>query len=209
MPSPRLAHTVVGARQARLFLACGSTLNPVKTLASRRVYDNPWLSIREDTVRREDGSTGIYAVVDTADIAVVVPRDGDRFHLVEQYRYPVAGRRWEFPSGSAEQSDASDAESARRELQEETGLLAAHMIVLGSLDVTPSMIAHRCTVFLATEFSAGQPKRDAAEQDMRSAWFASTEIERMIRHGQMTDAKSIAAWALLGLSAVTSHPNRR
>ena len=180
----------------------GSTLDSVEPLDSRRVYDNPWLSVREDRVRRADGSTGIYAVVDTADIAVVVPKDGDRFHLVEQYRYPVAGRRWEFPSGSAEPSDASDpAGLARRELQEETGLLAAHLLVLGTLEVTPSMIAHRCTVFLATEFSVGEPKRDPAEQDMRSAWFTGTEIERMIRESQMVDAKSIAALTLLHLSA--------
>jgi 8-oxo-dGTP pyrophosphatase MutT (NUDIX family) len=92
---------------------------------------------------------------------------------------------------------------ARRELQEETGLLATHLSVLGTFEVTPSMIAHRCTVFLATDFSVGEPKRDPAEQDMRSAWFTRTEIERMIRNGRMVDAKSIAAWTLLSLSAAT------
>jgi 8-oxo-dGTP pyrophosphatase MutT (NUDIX family) len=162
------------------------------------------MSIREDTVRRADGSTGIYAVVDTSDIAVVIPMDGDRFHLVEQYRHPVAGRRWEFPSGSAEEGDASDAAAlARRELREETGLLATDLTVLGTLEVTPSMIAHQCTVFLATEFSAGQPQRDTAEQDMRSAWFTRTEVERMVRTGQIVDAKSIAALMLLLLAEAT------
>jgi 8-oxo-dGDP phosphatase len=174
----------------------------VETLSSRRVYDNPWMSVREDTVRRADGSTGIYAVVDTPDIAVVVPWDGARFQLVEQYRYPVAGRRWEFPAGSAEEADALDTEVlARRELREETGLLATHLRVLGTLEVTPSMIAHRCTVFLATELSSGEPQRDLAEQDMRSAWFTRPEVERMIRDGQIVDAKSIAALMLLNLLA--------
>lgn len=111
----------------------------METLDSRRVYENPWVSIREDTVRRADGTTDIYAVVDTADIAVVVPRDGDRFHLAEQYRYPVAGRRWEFPSGSAAQSDATDAAVlARRELQEETALLATHLTVQAPLKSRPT-----------------------------------------------------------------------
>lgn len=174
----------------------------VETLGSRRVYDNPWMSVREDTIRRADGSTGIYAVVDTADVAVVVPWDGNRLHLVEQYRYPVAGRRWEFPSGSAEESDALDAAVlARRELREETGLQAGNLTVLGILEVTPSMIAHRCTVFLATEVSAGRPQRDPAEQDMQSAWFTREEVERMVRDGQIVDAKSIAALMLLTLRA--------
>jgi len=42
-------------------------------------------------------------VVDSPDIALIVPADVDRLHLVEQYRYPVAGRRWELPAGSADQ----------------------------------------------------------------------------------------------------------
>jgi len=170
----------------------------VETLGSRQVYGNPWMSVREDTVRRADGSTGIYAVVDTADIALVVPMEGDRLHLVEQYRYPVAGRRWEFPSGSAEAGVDTDAEAlARCELKEETGLLATELIPLGMLEVAPSTISHRCAVFLATGLSQGEPQRDAEERGMRSRWFARTEVERMMCDGEMTDAKSIAALMLL------------
>ncbi|MDN4174070.1 NUDIX hydrolase [Nocardioides sp. SOB77] len=176
----------------------------METLASKRVYDNPLLSVREDVVRRADGSTGRYAVVDTADIAVVVPWDGERLHLVEQYRHPVAGRRWELPSGSAEASDGSDPETvARRELREETGLQAAELVVLGTLEVTPSLVAHRCTVFLATGLSAGATQRDAGEQDMRSAWFSEAEVVEMVRSGRLVDAKSIAALTLLRLRRPT------
>jgi 8-oxo-dGDP phosphatase len=173
----------------------------VETLDSRQVYANPWMVVREDTVRRADGSTGTYGVVETADIALVVPADGDRLHLVEQYRYPVGGRRWEFPSGSAETGlDGDAAGVARRELQEETGLVAADLTPLGTLEVAPSMINHRCRVFLATGLSAGPPDRDLEEQDMRSAWFPRSEVERMIAHGTITDAKSVAAFALLLVS---------
>jgi 8-oxo-dGTP pyrophosphatase MutT (NUDIX family) len=86
-------------------------------------YADGWMSVREDTVRRPDGSTGKYAVVDTADIALVVPSHGERLHLVAQYRYPVADRHWEFPSGSTDGGlDADPGPAARRELREETGL---------------------------------------------------------------------------------------
>lgn len=172
----------------------------VQTLSRRQVYDNPWMSIREDMVQREDGSTGVYAVVDAPDIAVVIPRDGDRFHLVEQYRYPVAGRRWEFPSGSAEEDlDLDAAALARRELREETGLLADTLTLLGVLEIAPSTMSHRCSVFLGTDLSAGEPHRDLEEQGMRSAWFSRTEVEQMMRLGEITDAKSTAALMLLHL----------
>ncbi len=66
----------------------------MQTLGSRRMYTNAWMSVREDDVQRFDGSPGIYGVVDKPDYALIIPLDGDRVHLVEQYRYPVGARRW-------------------------------------------------------------------------------------------------------------------
>ena len=173
-------------------------MSAVETLGSRQVYANPWMAVREDEVRRPDGSTGIYGVVESPDIALIIPADGDRLHLVEQYRHPVAGRRWEFPSGSADQQlDADAAALAARELREETGLTAGRLIPLGTLDITPSMFSQRCTVFLATDLTHGVPQRELEEQDMRSAWFTRSDVERMIKDGTITDAKSTAAYTLL------------
>lgn len=178
----------------------------METLGSKQVYANPWMAVREDAIRRSDGSTGIYGVVDSPDIALIIPADGDRLHLVEQYRYPVAGRRWEFPSGGADQRlDAAATALAARELREETGLLASTLIPLGTLDVAPGMFSQRCRVFLATDLTHGAPQRELAEQDMRSAWFTRAEVERMINEGTITDAKSTAAYTLLLLHGQTSH----
>nr|BFE84754.1 hypothetical protein GCM10020093_073550 [Planobispora longispora] len=71
----------------------------IRTVSTREVYRNRWLSFREDVVERADGTRGIYSVVDRPDYAVVIAADGGGFHLVEQYRYPIRGRYWEFPQG--------------------------------------------------------------------------------------------------------------
>lgn len=181
------------------------TLIGVETLESRQVYANRWMRIREDTVRRPDGSTGVYGVVDTPDIALVIPADRNGFHLVEQYRHPIAGRSWEFPSGSTDpQQDVDVAESAARELREETGLEASRLTPLGTLDITPSTFNQRCRVFLATDLTQGSPQRDPGEEDMRSAWFSRAKVERMINEGTITDSKSIAAYAQLLLREAAS-----
>ena len=73
----------------------------VRRVSTREVYRNPWMALREDEIRRPDGSAGIYSVVDKPDFALVIPAEPDGFHLVEQYRYPVGGRYWEFPQGTA------------------------------------------------------------------------------------------------------------
>lgn len=166
--------------------------------SSREVYANPWMSVREDGIRRDDGSTGVYGVIDKPNYALVIPLDGDRLHLVEQFRYPLGMRRWEFPQGTApDRADVEAGELAARELREETGLRAAHMRDLGLLDVAPGMSSQRGRVFLATGLTEGAHEREHEEQDMRTAWFTRAEFEKMIAAGEVTDAQSIAAYALL------------
>lgn len=170
----------------------------VRVLSSAQVYANPWMTVREDVVLRQDGSTGRHAVVDGPDLALVVPTDADRLHLVEQYRHALTGRRWEFPAGNAEPGvDADETAAAARELREETGLCAETLTRLGTFDVAPGLSSQRCAVFLATDLTPGAPDRDLAEQDMRSAWFTRAEVEEMIADGTVTDAKTLAAYALV------------
>lgn len=156
------------------------------------------MTLREDAVRRLDGSEGIYAVVDRPTCAVVIPFDGARFHLVEQFRYPVGMRRWEFPMGTApELADVPPLELAARELREETGLLAGSMADLGMTDVAPGFSSQRGHVFLATDLTQGEPEREVEEQDMRTAWFERGEFEKMIASGDITDVLTLAAYMLL------------
>ncbi|MDA2892837.1 NUDIX hydrolase [Mycolicibacterium sp. BiH015] len=170
----------------------------IQAVGTREIYRNPWLTIREDDIRRPDGSAGIYAVVDKPTYALVIPRDGDRFHLVEQFRYPIGLRRWEFPQGTApDRAELDGAELAARELREETGLIAASMAEIGLLDVAPGMSSQRGRVFLATGITEGPHDREHEEQDMHSAWFTRTEVEEMMRGGVITDAQTMAAWTLM------------
>jgi 8-oxo-dGDP phosphatase len=176
----------------------------VETLSSRQVYANSWMTVREDAIRRPDGSDGIFGVVDKPTAAVVIPFDGERLHLVEQYRYPVGERRWEFPMGTApERAELDPAELAARELAEETGLVAGRMELLGRLDIAPGMSSQREHVFLATDLTAGPPAREHQEQDMRTAWFTVAEFEDGVRGGRIVDAQTLAAYLLL-----TLHPRR-
>ena len=170
----------------------------MESTGSREVYANSWMRVREDSIVRPDGSTGIYGVVDKPDYALVIPLDADRLHLVEQFRYPLGMRRWEFPQGTApDRAEADPLDLARRELREETGLRAEMMTRIGLLDVAAGMSSQRGQVFLATGLTEGAPERELEEQDMRSAWFSRAKVESMMRNGDITDAQSIAAYGLL------------
>jgi 8-oxo-dGDP phosphatase len=172
----------------------------VETLSSRQVYANRWMTVREDAVRRDDGTDGIFGVIDKPTYALVIPRDGDRLHMVEQFRYAVQRRRWEFPAGTAPDREELDtAVLAARELQEETGLVAGRMELIGQLEVAPGMSSQTGTVWLATELTEGPALREHTEQDMRSAWFTTAEFEAMVREGEIADSQSLAAYLQLRL----------
>ncbi|RSM82806.1 NUDIX hydrolase [Kibdelosporangium aridum] len=170
----------------------------MQTLNTRQVYENPWMRLREDKILRADGSEGIYAVVDKPTYALIIPLDGERLHVVEQFRYPLGLRRWEFPQGTAPgMADTDPLELAARELREETGLRAGQMVELGLLDVAAGMSSQRGRVYLATELTEGPHEREHEEQDMRTAWIERKEFEAMIQRQEVTDAQSIAAYAML------------
>jgi 8-oxo-dGTP pyrophosphatase MutT (NUDIX family) len=169
----------------------------MRQLSSRLVYSNKWLSLREDQVVRADGAQGIYSVVDSPDYALVMPFENDGFHLVEQYRYPVGHRSWEFPSGSGPAATLDG--MAADELREETGFTAGNLTRVGYLNPANSMSGIGCHVYLATDLTPGSPDRESTEQDMCQQWFPRTEVERMLREGQITDGSSIAAYLLLEL----------
>ena len=167
----------------------------IRTLSSKIVYENKWMTVREDEIEREDGSRGIYGVIDKPDFAVVIPMENDGFHLVEQYRYPTGQRSWEFPSGAFPAGVTGTREElAAAELAEETGFTAATLTHLGYLHSAKSMTGEGFDVFLATDLTPGEARREVTEQDMVQRWFPRGEVERMLRDGVITDGPSIAAY---------------
>jgi 8-oxo-dGTP pyrophosphatase MutT (NUDIX family) len=173
----------------------------VRTTSSREAYRNPWIRVREDVVEHEDGSPGLYGVVERPDFALVIASERDGFWLVEQYRYPLGRRSWEFPQGTWSQgADGTAEELARAELAEETGIRAGTLRRLGHLDLAPGLMTQGFDVWLATELTAGPTAREATEADMRSAFVTEPELHAMIADGRFTDSPSLAAYSLLRLA---------
>ena len=175
----------------------------IEQVSTRVAYESPYLRLREDAVRRQDGSAGIYSYVERPDFALIIPADGGGFHLVEQYRYPVRARSWEFPQGTFPGlAQAPDAELlAREELRQETGFTARAMRHLGRLNCAMGMSSQGFDVWVASGLTPGTPDLEVEEQDLRQRWFARGEVERMIRDGVITDDSSLAAYALFLLKS--------
>ena len=169
----------------------------IRTLSTRLVYENPWLRLREDEIERPDGERGVYAVVEKPDFAVVVPWDGEQVTLVGHYRYTLGRHTWELPQGSVD--GASPEDVARTVLAVETGLRAGALRHLGRFDGAVGHSSQGFHVWLATELREGEARPEGEEVDMTTRRVTPAELEAMILDGEMTDAHSVAAWAVVRL----------
>jgi len=172
----------------------------MQTLRSRIVYVNRWMKVREDEIRRDDGSEGIYGVVEKPDAAMIIPIEDGRVHMVEQYKYPVGARFWEFPQGTWEKAGQYSAEElASGELREETGLIARRLELLGRVHIAYGFLRQPMHVFLATGLTQLDAQPELEEQGIVNASFSWSEFDAMVADGRVTDSLTLAGISLLRL----------
>jgi 8-oxo-dGTP pyrophosphatase MutT (NUDIX family) len=165
--------------------------NPWQTLTSTVVYENPWVSVRHEEVITPAGTPGIYGVAHFKHKAIaVVPIDeqGNTW-LVGQYRYPLKEYSWEIPMGGGKM-DVDILESARRELQEETGLTAARWKLIGRMHTSNSVTDEEGFLFIAEELTAGPTQFDDTEI-IQIRKLPLTEAVQMVMDSQITDSLSV------------------
>ena len=164
-----------------------------KTLDTRIVYDNPWITVREDRVINPGGGKNNYGHIHFKRTAVaIVPLDeGGNTWIVGQDRYTLGEYSWEVPMGATEQGE-EPLETAFRELKEETGLTAGSMQMLMRLHTSNSVTDEVGVVFVARDLSEGGTEFDETE-DLEVRRLPLAEVVAMIERGEMTDAISVAA----------------
>jgi ADP-ribose pyrophosphatase len=167
----------------------------IRTLSTREVYRNPWLSLREDSIERSNGVHGIYSVVDKQDCAIILPIDGDHIWCVEQFRYTIGERALELPQGGWEVDNPDPEELARGELREETGLIAGRMTALPWMWIAYGFSRQRQFVFVAEELVQGPHDRDPEETDMEIIRLPTAVFEQKLRDGEIRDVSTLGAWS--------------
>jgi ADP-ribose pyrophosphatase len=124
-------------------------------------------TLREDVIRFPDGAEALYTVVANPDSAFVVPYfdNGDTM-LVRQWRHAWDESSWEVPAGTFD-GDEDPLDCARRELAEETGLVAERYIALGVVHGA-AFLTGRAHMFLAQSITETDRHPEAYEQDMET-----------------------------------------
>ncbi|MGY1552602.1 NUDIX domain-containing protein [Microbacterium sp. A588] len=168
-----------------------------RTNDSRIVYENPWISVREDAVTGPAGD-GIYGVVSVRHPAVFIVAVDDemRVCLVTLERY-TTGRSIEVPAGGSDGEEPLLA--AQRELLEETGMRAATWTQVGLMNALNGVTVAPEYVFLAEGLTTAAGSAQAEEGIVEVSWIPFDEVLRMVADGRITDGETVGALAYAGI----------
>jgi ADP-ribose pyrophosphatase len=167
--------------------------NSWTTLSGESKYENAWISLTEHKVLNPAGKSGIYGVVSFKNLAIgILPLD-EHYNtwLVGQWRYPLKEYSWEIPEGGGP-IGTDPLESAKRELKEETGLIAEKYTELGKIHTSNSVCNESGILYLAQELTLTEAEPEESE-DLQIKKLPFEEAYQMVMDGKITDSLSMVA----------------
>ena len=154
------------------------------------VFDGKLLKVHRDTVRLPDGSEGGREYIrHPGAVAIVALFDDGSLLLERQFRYPNRREFIEIPAGKLDPGEPH-LETAKRELLEETGYVAAEWTRLGVIHVAIAYTDEAIEIFLARRLTKREAKLDAGEF-LETLSVPFDEALAMVRDGRITDAKTV------------------
>jgi ADP-ribose pyrophosphatase len=157
-------------------------------------YRNWLVSVRTDKVVMPDGLQAARTVIThIGAVGILALDERDRVLMIRQYRHPVARELWEIPAGLRDVAGESLADTARRELLEETGHVAREWHVLLDSYSSPGIITERMRIFLARGLEAADSgyQRQGEEKFLRTAWVPLAEAVAAALAGKLHNGATI------------------
>lgn len=167
--------------------------NPWTILKEKKIYDNPWISLTEFDVLNPSGGKGIYGKVHFKNHAIgIIPLDKDlNTYLVGQYRFALNKYSWEIPEGGGPLG-IDLLESAKRELKEETGLVAEEWTQISDFHLSNSVTDEYGCIFLARDLTQEEAMPEETEELLVKK-VPFEEAYQMVEQGIITDSVAVTA----------------
>ena len=165
-------------------------------ISRRPVHKGRVVDLGIDTVRFPDGSTGELEMIRHSGASAVLPVLSDpsgedpQIMLIKQYRYAADGFMYEVPAGRPDREGEDWEVCARRELEEETGMVAGRLTKLTTIYTTPGFTDEKIHLYMATELTRGTTKLDQ-DEFVEPVVMPLSDALQLIEMGEINDAKTI------------------
>lgn len=159
---------------------------------TRPIYDGRLIRLNMETVSLPTGNEVELEIVRHPGGAVVVALNDElEVCLLQQYRHAAGGVIWELPAGCIDPEDDTPLATARRELEEEAGLVAGEWQDLGSIYPSPGFCDEVLYLFLARDLT--QTRTDHGDDELIEVyWVSLAEALNMISSNDIRDSKTVA-----------------
>ena len=164
----------------------------MELIDSKHIYSGRIIVLREDILKRDDGSLTKWSVVEHPGAVAMLPIDGDKIILVKQFRYATNEILLEIPAGTREKNESA-IETARRELQEEIGKDSTNIVPFGGFYTAPGFTNEYIDLFIARDLVPVYGVEPDEDEDIQIEIVTLNDAVDMIGTGLIKDAKTIAA----------------
>lgn len=148
------------------------------------------VNMRVDTVKTPEGNIATREIVEHPGGVGIVALDNDANVYMEwQYRRPFDDLVYEIPAGKRDKNEEAIV-CAKRELEEEIGLLAKNWVYLGVSYASPGFCTEGLHLFLATDLYEGAIHRDQDEVLIVEKVPLETLVD-MAMSGEIKDGKTL------------------
>jgi 8-oxo-dGTP pyrophosphatase MutT (NUDIX family) len=152
-------------------------------------YENNWMRVREDQVIRPDGKDGIYGVVEMhTGVCVLAMDEEQNVYLTREYHYGAEKVTYEAVSGAVEEGE-TPLVAAKRELEEEAGLVAEEWTEMGFINPWTSTTSAISYMFLARKLKLGIVRREGTET-MEIVKFPFSEVVQVAMENRIEESTS-------------------
>lgn len=164
----------------------------------RYVFSNRRMQLFCDEVKTDFGQLE-YTHLKLKDGVMIVPITVDpssskiTFFMVEEYRYPIGSKMYEFPGGAIDPGETAE-QAAKRELKEETGC-SGDFKFIQVIHPIPGESSSKTFVYLAKVTSEGEPKVELTEkaQGLRTVKLTDDELLDMIHANEISDSRTLSS----------------